>query len=62
MPATITPLQKPKQASRNPTQEIEALDKWCVDLPAPLGQYRLDGLTRAEHHAVFDPNNTLAPV
>src|SRR5215510_9010174 len=25
MPATITPLQKPKQASRNLTQEIEAL-------------------------------------
>jgi hypothetical protein len=26
MPATITPLQKPKQASRNLTQEIEGLN------------------------------------
>src|SRR5918996_2931237 len=37
--------------------QVEALGKRRVDLPASLGQYLLDYLTRAEHHAVFDPND-----
>ena len=41
MPATITPLQKPKQASRNLTQEIEptarliGADRMCISTDYP---------------------------
>jgi hypothetical protein len=37
--------------------QVEALGNRRVDLPASLGEYLLDGLTRAEHHAMFDPND-----
>jgi hypothetical protein len=35
--------------------QIQALDKRRIDLPTPLGQHRLDGLTRADHDLVLDP-------
>jgi hypothetical protein len=42
--------------------QIQALDKRGVDRPAPLGQYLVDRLTRAEHHAVLDPHDASTPV
>jgi len=48
MPATITPLQKPKQASRNLTQEIEFAP--CEDYSCSLARnyVRLIGYYRTE--------------
>jgi hypothetical protein len=39
--------------------EVEALNNGCIDLPTTHRQDLLDGLTCAEHHPVFDPNETL---
>src|SRR5215471_4725983 len=48
MPATITPLQKPKQASRNLTQEIETLHRSC----GPQFK-RLGGVHEPWSHGIF---------
>jgi hypothetical protein len=42
--------------------QIQALDEGGIDLPAPPGQDGREGLCRAEDDAVFDPDDTPAPL
>jgi hypothetical protein len=42
--------------------QIQALDKGGMDLPTALGQDGFDGRCRAKDDAVFDPDDTPAPV
>src|SRR5215813_12049065 len=42
--------------------QIQAFDEGGVNLPTPLGQHLPNGFERADHHAVFDPNDEPTPV
>jgi hypothetical protein len=42
--------------------QVKALNQGGVDLPAPLGQDRFDGLCRTKDNAVFNPDDTPAPI